>query len=1055
MSFVHLHTHSHYSLLDGLSKIDELIKRVKELDMKAIALTDHGNLYGAIEFYRKAKKAGIKPILGVEAYIAPKSRFNKTNTGSEKYYHLTLLAKNNTGWKNLIKLVTLSNLEGFYYKPRMDKEILKKYHEGIIALSGCPSGEISRAVLKNNLDKAKKNIREYIDIFERDFYMEIWRQPNIKELDKIVPTLASLAKEFDIPLVATQDIHYLNKEDAFYHDILLAVQTGKNIDDKNRLSLRDGDFYVRSPKEMKELFKKYPDSIENTVKIADKCNVEIELETTHLPKFKTPNNEKGVEYLKELVKQKIHDRYLKITNEIKSRVEYELSVIEKMGFADYFLIVQDYVNWAKKRKIVVGPGRGSAAGSIISYILKITDIDPIKYDLLFERFLNPERVQMPDIDIDFTDVRRDEVFGYLQEKYGQNNVAHIITFGTMAARAAVRDAGRALGFSYGFCDKIAKLIPFNSNLADAVSNVEELKEQYNTNTDVRKLIDAATHLEGVARHVSVHACGTVISEKPLTEYLPLQYAPQDPNTIITQFEMHTIENLGLLKMDLLGLKNLTIIENTIRLINQIKGIEIKLDDIPIDDKKTFKLLQKADTTGVFQLESSGMRRYLKELKPTNLEDITAMISLYRPGPMDLIPSYIARKHKREKVVYMHPKLEPILKTTHGIGIYQEQMMRIARDLAGFSLAEADILRKAIGKKIKSLLNKQKEKLISGMIKNGIDKKIADQIWELFPPFSRYGFNRSHAVSYAHIAYQTAYLKAHYPVELMTSSLNADIKDIDRISFLISESKKSGIKIYPPDINKSYSNFYPEGNGIRFGMSAIKNVGSNVVDLIVKERGENGPFKNFKDFLTRALSKDLNKKSLESLIKAGVFDNMDYDRNKLIFNLDKIVIFLQQIKKHAKSQQNNLFGNSVDYIKINLSEAEKTTQEQMLMWEKELLGFYFSDHPIKKYKKIFDKKNVMQIKDLKVMSKDLSDIRQYRVAGIITSLTKITTKNNNAMLFAKIEDVSDNLEIIVFPNILEKKPDIWEENAIIIVQGKISKRDSEPKMICEEVIKINK
>ncbi len=1053
MKFVHLHTHSHYSLLDGLPKIDDLIEKAKDLEMEALALTDHGNMYGAIEFYQKAKKAGIKPIMGVEAYIAPKSRFDKTSTNSEKYYHITLLAKNNTGWKNLIKLVTKSNLEGFYYKPRIDKEILEKYSEGIIALSGCPSGEASRKIINGDTRGAIKAIKEYQEIFKDDFYIEIWHQPRIEEIDKSAKKLISIAEDMNIPMVATQDIHYINKEDAFYHDVLLAVQTGKDLDDSRRMSLGGGDFYMKSQEEMEKDFENYPEAIENTIKIANKCDVEIELGKTHLPQFPTPEGKSSFEYMKELINEKISDRYKVIDEKIKDRLEYELSIIEKMGFADYFLIVQDFVNWAKERKIVVGPGRGSAAGSIVSYILNITDIDPLKYDLLFERFLNPERIQMPDIDIDFTDARRDEVFGYLQEKYGRNNVAHIITFGTMAARAATRDAGRALGFSYGFCDKIAKMIPFNSSLKDALE-IPELKNEYKEDPDVRKLIDAAFHLEGVARHVSVHACGTVISENPLTEYPPPQFAPQDPDTIITHFEMHTIESLGLLKMDLLGLKNLTIIENTIRLVQETKNEKIDLQEIPIDDFKTFETLQKADTTGVFQLESSGMRRYLKELKPTELEDIIAMISLYRPGPMELIPNYIARKHGKEKITYIHPSLEPILKNTYGIGIYQEQMMRIARDLGGFTFAEADTLRKAIGKKIQSLLDKQKEKIIDGMINNEIDKKTAKKIWDLFPPFSRYGFNRSHAVSYAMIAYQTAYLKTHFTVELMTSIFNADMKDIDRISFLISESKKSNIDILPPNINRSFSNFYPEGKDIRFGLAAIKNVGSNIVSAIIKEREKGGPFKNFKDFLTRITDKDLNKKSLESLIKAGVFDDMEYERNTLIHNLDKIVSLSQQFRKQANLSQNNLFGNNIDFIKIEIEEIEPVGKEQILFWEKELLGFYFSNHPLEKYKEILSKKKVSGIKKLKSSYKEMPERSTHRVSGIITSITKIITKKNDSMLFAKIEDFNDNIEVVVFPSILSKKSDIWEENTIVIIQGKISNRDSEPKIICDEVVKLN-
>ncbi|MEK7168339.1 MAG: DNA polymerase III subunit alpha, partial [Patescibacteria group bacterium] len=714
MRFVHLHTHSHYSLLDGLAKIDDLIGHAKELGMKTLALTDHGNLYGAVEFYKKALKAEIKPILGVEAYIAKGSRHEKQplKKGEKNYFHLILLCENDFGWKNLLQSVTKANLEGFYYKPRMDKELLRQHHEGLIALSACPAGEIPQLILNNNLEEAEKTVREYQDIFGKEnFFLEIGYHPNIPEVAKISEGLKNLSQKTGAPLVATQDIHYLKSEDAEYQDILLAIQTGNTIENEDRLSIKIDDFSMRSQEEMIEFFKDFPEAIENTVKIAERCNVNLPLYQILLPEFPLPENKNSaVEYLKELVMGKITGRFPTADAKIMERLDYELRVIEKTGFADYFLIVQDFVNWAKERGIVVGPGRGSAAGSLVSYVLGITDIDPLKYDLLFERFLNPDRISMPDIDLDFTDARRDEVFAYLRQQYGEDHVAQIITFGTMAARAAIRDAGRALGQPYGLCDQLAKLIPFNEKLEEALKKVPELNELYKNNPDAKKIIDAAKHLEGVARHASVHACGLVISKEPLTDYVPLQRAPQDPNIIITQFEMHSIEDLGLLKIDLLGLKNLTIIEETIRLIKELRDEKIEISKIPLDDKKTFKLLQEGDTTGVFQLESSGMRRNLKELEPTEFEDIIAMVSLYRPGPMELIPSFINRKHGREKVKYLHPLLEPILKNTHGIGIYQEQMMRIARDLAGFTLAEADTLRKAIGKKIKILLDSQKERL---------------------------------------------------------------------------------------------------------------------------------------------------------------------------------------------------------------------------------------------------------------------------------------------------------------------------------------------------------
>ncbi len=1048
--FVHLHTHSHYSLLDGLATPEALVKYAKELGMDALGLTDHGNLYGAVEFFKKAKDAGVKPILGVEAYVAPRGRQDKVHGIDDKSFHLTLLAENNAGWKNLMKLITAANLEGFYYKPRVDKELLRRYHEGIIVLSGCYSGELIRAILRKTMDDAEAVIREYRDIFGADnYFIEIGHHPNFspKNHEKVRPALIALARKYGIPLVATQDIHYLKKEDAEYHDILLAVGTGNKISDQNRLSLKKDDFSMRSPEEMAGYFTDIPEAIGNTVRIAERCAVHVELGKSILPHFPLPEGETANSYLKNLADERFAKRYPGDAPEARERLAYELTVIERTEFAAYFLIVQDFINWAKDRGIVVGPGRGSAAGSIVSYILGITNVDPLPFNLLFERFLNPDRIQMPDIDVDIADARRGEVLGYLREQYGDDHVANIITFGTMAARAAVRDVGRALGADYSLCDRLAKLIPFKvgQDLKTALETTEELRSFIASDPMAQKIIDAAGHLEGVARHASVHACGTVLTDLPLTEYLPLQYAPQDPSTIITQFEMHSVEALGLLKMDILGLKNLTILEETIRLIREAgKGV-VDMNDLPQNDEKAYAMLQEGETTGVFQFESAGMRRYMKLLKPTQLEDLVALVAAYRPGPMELIPSFINRKHGKEEITYLHPKLEPILKTTYGIGIYQEQMMQIARDLAGFTLAEADTLRKAIGKKIKSLLEEQREKIISGMMRNGIDQKTAQVIWDLFPPFARYGFNKSHAVCYAVIGYQTAYLKAHYPVEFMTALLNADAGDIDRIAFLVADCARMSIKVLPPDINKSFVRFAPEENNIRFGLLAIKNVGKNIVDALVDERQKGGVFITVADLVYRVHHKDLNKKSLESLIKSGALDSLGADRSLLVGNLDDILKFSSLIKKSKNETQTGLFSVGISANALKFKPMPPLPPLEQLQWEKELLGLYISAHPLASYA---EKLKIIKAKPIKDVLEIKNETEEIIVGGLVSKVQRIVTKTGKPMLFATIEDFTHSIEVIVFPLTLEKTNALWNAGTVIAALGHMSWRDNEPRFICE-------
>ena len=1054
MSFIHLHVHSHYSLLDGLPKIDQLIKEAKEQKMEAVALTDHGVMYGIIEFYQKAKAAGIKPIIGTEVYMAPNGLLNKRAKIDEKPFHLVLLAKNEEGYKNLIKLTSIAHLQGFYYKPRIDKEILKQHSEGIIALSACLQGEIPRLIINNQTKKAEEVLQEYKKIFGENFYLEVQDHPNLREQKTVNKAIFKLAKKYKIPLVATNDVHYLKEEDAEIQDILLCVQTKKKKDDPSRLSMLDDDFSFRSAKKMQESFHDYPEAISNTQKIADQCNVEIKFGENKLPFFPLPAGENANQYLRELCEGKITERYGKKDKEISERLEKELSIIKRTGFAGYFLIVQDFVIWSKKNNIVVGPGRGSAAGSIVSYLLNITNVDPLKYELLFERFLNEDRINMPDIDLDFTDKRRDEVIQYIEEKYGQDHVSQIITFGTMAARAAVRDVGRVLDYPYMFCDKLAKTIPFGSTLGQALRQNRELKEIYSQEPQAQEIIRIAQKLEGVIRHASKHACGLLITPLPLTEYVPVQYdSSGQEKTIISQYNMYAVEKLGLLKMDLLGLKNLTIIEKTLDIVEHIYDKKIDIDNIPLDDKKTFQTFQKAQTQGVFQLESQGMQKYLKKLKPTSFEDIIAMVALYRPGPIELIPDYIDRKHGLKEIKYLHPKLKPILEKTYGIAVYQEQVLQIVRDLAGFSFSEADVLRKAVGKKIAKLLQKQKEKFIDGCIKNKISKEIAQKIFAFIEPFAQYGFNRSHATCYATIAYQTAYLKTHYPTEFVAALLCSDQNNIDKITIEIKGAEEMGIEILPPDVNESFKDFTAVAkNKIRFGLLAIKNVGRGISETIIKERKTSGNFQSLENFLARIQSKDLNKKSLESLIKSGALDHLE-ERNQMLENIETLLDFARKKQKDKENGQTTLFGNTPNTNKTNgltLKKSDPAKRQQKLIWERELLGLFISEHPLKEYEEI-----------LKKYAKPIKDVGSHRyqapikVVGIITKIKKILTSSKEIMAFIKIEDPSGEIEIIVFPKILKANAEILKENKTISVTGKISRKDESLKIIVETIREVKK
>lgn len=1071
MKFVHLHVHTHYSLLDGLTNIDELIQTVKEDGAPAVAITDHGVMYGVIDFYQKCLKAGIKPIIGLEAYMANGSRFDKLTVSDEKrMYHLLLLAENEEGYKNLIKLTSLAHLEGYYYKPRIDWELLQQYHKGLIACSACLAGEIPQLIMSGKMEQAKKRILEYNELFgQNNFFLEIQRHTEIKKQHEVNAKIIELARELNIPLVATNDIHYLRKEDNEAQDILLCLQSKKKLEDTDRLNMMEFDCSVRSSKEMNEAFSDVPEAIENTIKIAERCNVKIELGNIQLPYFVVPDGSDHITYLRKLCEEGLVKRFGKtydeIDQEIKERMDFEISVIAKMGWPSYFLIVSDFINWAKNNGIVVGPGRGSAAGSLVCYLTNITNLDPLKYELLFERFLNPDRISMPDIDMDFADIRRDEVIAYCENKYGKDHVAQIITFGTMAARVAVRDVGRVLNYPYEYCDKLAKMIPMFAKFDDALKNVDELKEIYKEEAG-KKIINYAKRLEGVARHSSTHACGVLITKNPLTDYAPLQYASSSDKIIVSQYSLHPVEDLGLLKMDFLGLKNLTVIEAALKIIKSTRGIEINIDNIPLDDEKTYNLFQVAETTGVFQFESSGMKRYLRELKPTEFEDIIAMVALYRPGPMEWIPDFIAGKHGRKKPAYLHPKLQPILAKTYGVAIYQEQVMQMARALAGFTMAEADVLRKAVGKKIAKLLTEQKKKFIEGCVKNGISSDLAEKIFSFIEPFAGYGFNRSHAACYALIGYQTAYLKAHWPAEFMAALLMSDQQNIDRISVEIEECQRMGLKVTSPDINQSYETFTvvtsgteknqraaegEEINTIRFGLSAIKNIGEHISEVLIKERKTNGPYKNITDLLERVNDKDLNKKSLESLIKSGALDLFG-ERGMLLGNLETILNFNKEINKNKYNGQVSLFADAPvlnTTREVKLKECPQADRQEKLSWEKELLGLYITEHPFSDYKKLIAGYTV-PLKDLQ----NLKSEQQVNIAGIITKVQKIITRTSKSMLFVKIEDDTGNIEVLVFPNLLKDTSAYWVEGKAIFIQGRVSDKDHEIKILANNAMSLN-
>jgi len=1061
-NFVHLHVHTHYSLLDGLGKIPDLLEKAKEFGMDACAITDHGVMYGAIEFYREAKKRGIKPIIGVEAYIAPRSLHDKTPKIDANSYHLVLLAKDLVGYKNLIKLVTLSHLEGFYYKPRIDKNVLAKHSQGLIALTSCLHGEIPQYILGGNMVLAKQMVREYLEIFSREnFYLEVQHHPSLADQETVNKGMFALAEEFGLGTVATNDVHYLYPADREAQEILLCVQTGKTLLDQDRLTM-DADLSFRSPEEMIIAFKDHPEAIENTRKIADQCSLDLALGKTIFPHFTLPEGFTKLEYLRHLCLKGLVRRFggsreeqefdeekiLKgFDQEIIDRLEYELSVIQKCGFEDYFLIVSDFVNWAKQQKILVGPGRGSAAGSLVAYCLNITDINPLEYNLLFERFLNPERIAPPDIDMDFADSRRDEVINYVVSKYGADRVAQIVTFGTMGARNAVRDTGRVLGLSYSEVDQIAKAVPQHLPLKESIVANSELKDLYENDQTARRLLDLASRLEGVARHASTHAAGIVIAPDPLVEHVPLQKAISgESSMVITQYEMWSIEAIGLLKMDFLGLANLTILQNTLRIIRKVKNHEINLENIPLDDAKTFNLLARGETTGVFQLESEGMKRYLKELKPTVFEDIISMVALYRPGPMDSIPDFIAAKHGKKKIAYLDPRLEPILRSTYGVIVTQEQVLQIARDFAGFSFSEADILRKAVGKKIQSLLLEQRTKFIKGAVSHGSSPRVAEQVWDFIEPFARYGFNRAHATCYAMIAYQTAYLKTRYPSCFMAALLTSDQNNIDRIAIEVAECNRMGIKVLPPDINESFVEFavVPETDNIRFALGAVKNVGSASAEAITETRKSGGKFWSLEDFVTRVPTRFLNKKVLESLIKSGALDSLG-ERNQMLASVEQILAYASDFQKRQLAGQLDIFGaiGESELLPIRLADVPPASKKQKLSWEKELLGIYISDHPLSELRSQLEKLPAISSLNEQMIG------RSTKLGGIIIGIQKIVTRNGEPMVFAQLEDLTGWVELVVFPKIYQENAFLWQEGRIIFIEGKVSTKDGVLKILIDK------
>ena len=1053
--FVHLHVHSHYSLLDGLPKIKDLVKRAKESGFKAMALTDHGNLYGAIEFYQACLKEEIKPIIGCEVYLAPISRFQKDK--DKRYHHLVLLAENYDGYRNLMKLISIGHLEGFYYKPRIDKEVLQKYSHGLIASSACLAGEIPRALVREeNYDKAKKAALEYQQIMgPGNFYLELMDLPALHGQTELNNQLIKLSRDTGIPLIVTRDVHYLNQEDDEAQDILTCIRDGRTLDEQNRKTMVGVDLSLCAGDEIAKRFKHVPEAIANTVKIAERVNLEIKLNAWHFPDIQLPAGMMAEEYLRAEVFKRLPN-LMEVDDKVKERVNYELNIICPKGYSPYFIAVADFVNYARTHGIVETT-RGSVAGSIVSYAMGITTVNPLVFKLPFERFLNPFRPSPPDIDTDFADDRRDEMIAYVTEKYGKDKVAQIITFGTMMARGAVRDVGRALGYTYSFCDSVSKLIPFGAqgfkmNIAKAMDLEPDLKKMYKENEQVKRLLDLAQKIEGCARHTSIHAAGVVISPTPLTDFTPVQ-SETGGDKIITQYEMKSVEAAGVLKFDFLGIRNLSILGKAVEIVEKTTGQKIDVYNLPWDDKKTFAMLSRGETMAVFQLSSSGMTRYLKELKPKSLLDIMAMVALYRPGPIESIPDYIKRSQDPSSITYLDPRMEEYLDQSLGLIVYQDDVLLTAINLAGYNWEEVDKFRKAMGKKIPEEMEKQKIKFYQGCRDHGtLPPEKIDTLWHLIEPFAAYGFNKAHAASYGVVAYQTAYMKANYPIQYMTAVLIAESGDIDKVPKFIHECERQGIAVLPPDINESFKNFAmieaKDGGQahIRFGLNGIKNVGEHIAEVIYRERKNNGSYQSLEDILQRVLDKDLNKKSLESLIKCGALDCFHFDRGLLLSNSENILNFVKQIHEQKNSQQNSLFANTaIDMIsKVRLDPAPNATMDNILLWEKELLGLYISDHPFKKLQSIMATM-ITPLGDLEEQSRN----KWVVVAGIIDSAKKKITRSGNPMMIVIIEDTSGSYELLVFPKTYEITKDVWVEKKFVCVVARTSKEEGDDKLFVEK------